>query len=85
MGYTPYNFRWSDTIRVYARRVTIHHRQHAAKSRSRSPIGGSSFTYSVDEWVNTNAEINDNYAVARVEFFKGNEESLSDPQSRRSM
>ncbi len=38
------------------------------------PTEGSEYTYGVDEWVNINAEVNDNYAVARVDFFKGDEE-----------
>ncbi|HOU11670.1 MAG TPA: transglycosylase domain-containing protein [Anaerolineae bacterium] len=37
------------------------------------PVEGSEYTYGVDEWVNINAEVNDNYAVARVDFFKGDE------------
>ncbi len=37
------------------------------------PVDGSEYTYGVDEWVNINAEVNDNYAVARVDFFKGDE------------
>ena len=39
------------------------------------PTEGSEFTYGVDEWININAEVNDNYAVGRVEFYKGNEET----------
>jgi len=39
------------------------------------PIDGATFTYGVDEWININAEVNDQYAIARVEFFKGNEET----------
>lgn len=39
------------------------------------PVNGSEFTYGVDEWLNVNAEVNDNYAVARVEFFRGGEET----------
>ncbi|HOT91609.1 MAG TPA: transglycosylase domain-containing protein [Anaerolineae bacterium] len=37
------------------------------------PVDGSEYTYGVDEWVNLNAEVQDNYAVARVDFFKGDE------------
>jgi len=37
------------------------------------PTEGSIYTYGVDEWVNINAEVKDNYAVSRVEFFKGDE------------
>jgi len=37
------------------------------------PIDGSTFTYGVDEWININAEVNDQYAIARVEFFRGDE------------
>jgi len=39
------------------------------------PINGSTFTYGVVSWVNVNAEVNDNYAVSRVEFFSGNAET----------
>jgi len=39
------------------------------------PIDGSTFTYGLVSWVNINAEVNDNYAVSRVEFFSGNQET----------
>ncbi len=38
------------------------------------PPGGSEYEYGFDEWVNVNAEVNDNYAVQRVEFYRNNEE-----------
>lgn len=38
------------------------------------PVEGSEYQYGFDEWVNINAEINDNYAVGRVEFYKNDEE-----------
>ncbi len=38
------------------------------------PPQGSEYEYGFDEWVNINAEVQDNYAIARVEFFKGDEE-----------
>lgn len=37
------------------------------------PIEGSEYEYGLAEWVNVNAEVNDNYAVAKVEFYKNNE------------
>jgi len=39
------------------------------------PIDGSTFTYGVDEWININAEVNDQYAIARVEFFTGDSDT----------
>ncbi len=39
------------------------------------PIDGAEYTYGVDEWVNINAEVNDQYSIARVEFYKGDEET----------
>ena len=38
------------------------------------PENGSEYEYGFDEWANINAEVQDNYAVARVEFFKNEEE-----------
>jgi len=38
------------------------------------PPEGQEYEYGFDEWVNINAEINDNYAVDRVEFYKNEEE-----------
>ncbi|MBN1875436.1 MAG: transglycosylase domain-containing protein [Anaerolineae bacterium] len=38
------------------------------------PTEGSEYEYGFDEWVNVNAEVRDNYAVAKVEFYKNNEE-----------
>ncbi len=35
------------------------------------PPDGSEFVYGRDEWVNINAEVQDNYAIDRVEFFTG--------------
>ena len=37
------------------------------------PPAGSEYEYGFDEWVNINAEVQDNYAIDRVEFFKNNE------------
>jgi len=38
------------------------------------PPEGSEYEYGFDEWVNINAEVKDNYAVARVEFYQDNSE-----------
>lgn len=37
------------------------------------PPTGSKYEYGFDEWVNINAEVRDNYAIDRVEFYKNNE------------
>lgn len=39
------------------------------------PPANSEYEYGFDEWVNVNAEVRDNYAVARVEFYKNNQET----------
>ncbi len=38
------------------------------------PYDGSEFEYGFDEWVNVNAEVNDNYAISRVEFYVNGQE-----------
>ncbi len=37
------------------------------------PVAGSEYEYGYDEWVNINAEARDNYALARVEFYRNEE------------
>ncbi len=39
------------------------------------PPNGQEYKYGFDEWVNINAEVRDNYAIARVEFYKNAEET----------
>ncbi|MGD1992332.1 MAG: transglycosylase domain-containing protein [Anaerolineae bacterium] len=34
------------------------------------PVNGSRYTYGDDEWINVNADVSDNYALGRVEFFR---------------
>ncbi|MDY0018625.1 MAG: hypothetical protein RBT47_01345, partial [Anaerolineae bacterium] len=36
------------------------------------PPEGQEYEYGFDEWVNINAEVKDNYAINRVEFYQGN-------------
>jgi hypothetical protein len=38
------------------------------------PVNGAEYEYGFDEWANINAEVQDNYAVSRVEFYKNKEE-----------
>ncbi len=38
------------------------------------PPTGSEYEYGLDEWVNVNAEVNDNYAIDRVEFYENEAE-----------
>ncbi len=38
------------------------------------PYDGSEFEYGFDEWVNVNAEVNDNYAISKVEFYVNGQE-----------
>ena len=38
------------------------------------PTNGSVYVYGKDEWVNVNADVIDNYAIGRVEFFRNDEE-----------
>jgi hypothetical protein len=38
------------------------------------PPIGAEYEYGFDEWVNVNAEVNDNFAVTRVEFYENNAE-----------
>ncbi|MGC9467286.1 MAG: transglycosylase domain-containing protein [Anaerolineae bacterium] len=38
------------------------------------PLAGSEFEYGFDEWVNINAEVNDVYAIDRVEFYQNESE-----------
>ena len=47
------------------------------------PPAGQEYEYGFDEWVNVNAEVQDNYAIDRVEFFVhkvGEPEPTPDPQ-----
>ncbi|MBN1487574.1 MAG: hypothetical protein JW981_08025, partial [Anaerolineae bacterium] len=37
------------------------------------PPDGEEYEYGFDEWVNINAEVNDNYSLARVEFYQNEE------------
>jgi len=46
----------------------------APKADLTYPIEGSKYEYGFDEWVNINAEVNDKYAIDRVEFYKNDEE-----------
>jgi membrane peptidoglycan carboxypeptidase len=39
------------------------------------PIENSLYVFGQDEWVNVNAEVVDNYAINRVEFFRNDEEA----------
>ncbi len=39
------------------------------------PPNGQVYTYGQDEWVTINADVNDNYAIGRVEFFRNDEEA----------
>ncbi len=39
------------------------------------PPDGSEYEFGFNEWVNVNAEVRDNYAIDRVEFYKNNEEA----------
>ena len=39
------------------------------------PPPGSAYEYGFDEWVNVHAEVQDVYAISRVEFYKNNEET----------
>ncbi|MCJ7550465.1 MAG: transglycosylase domain-containing protein [Anaerolineae bacterium] len=38
------------------------------------PPTGSEYEYGLDEWVNVNAQVNDNYAIDRVEFYENEAE-----------
>ncbi len=38
------------------------------------PPEGKVYTYGKDEWVNINADVSDNYAIGRVEFYRNDEE-----------
>ncbi|MDF1515602.1 MAG: Ig-like domain-containing protein, partial [Anaerolineae bacterium] len=38
------------------------------------PLNGAEYEYGFDEWVNINAEVQDAYAIARVEFYKNDAE-----------
>ena len=38
------------------------------------PPAGQKYEFGFDEWVNINAEVKDNYAIERVEFYKNDEE-----------
>ncbi len=38
------------------------------------PESGATFTLGQQEWINVNAEVSDNYAITRVEFYVGNSE-----------
>ena len=38
------------------------------------PPAGSTYEYGLAEWVNVNAQVNDNYAIARVEFYENEAE-----------
>ncbi len=46
------------------------------------PLAGSEFEYGFVEWVNVDAQVRDNYAIARVEFFMNNQE---DPFAVRTL
>ncbi len=46
----------------------------APKADLTYPLDGAQYEYAFDEWANINADVQDNYAVARVEFYKNNEE-----------
>jgi len=39
------------------------------------PWAGDTYVAGQDEWINVNAEVNDNYAIGRVEFFRNEEEA----------
>jgi hypothetical protein len=39
------------------------------------PPPGSAYEYGFDEWVNVHAEVQDVYAISRVEFYKNNAET----------
>ncbi len=38
------------------------------------PPEGKTYIYRKDEWININAEVSDNYAIGRVEFYRNDEE-----------
>ncbi|MCD6285832.1 MAG: transglycosylase domain-containing protein [Anaerolineae bacterium] len=38
------------------------------------PPAGNEYEYGLDEWVNVNAQVNDNYAIDRVEFYENEAE-----------
>ena len=42
------------------------------------PLEGAEFETGLVEWVNINAEVNDNFAVSRVEFYQGDQEEPFD-------
>lgn len=39
------------------------------------PPPGNTYVFGKDEWVNINAEVSDNYAIGRVEFYRNDEEA----------
>ncbi len=39
------------------------------------PLEGAQYEYKFDEWANINAEVRDNYAIGRVEFYHNDEET----------
>ncbi len=61
----------SQAVRQYAIQVTVDHTPPTVKLTNPEP--GKEYTFGKDEWVNINADVRDNYAIARVEFYRNDE------------
>lgn len=61
----------SQAVRQYAIQVTVDHTPPTVKLTNPEP--GKEYTFGKDEWVNVNADVQDNYAIARVEFYRNDE------------
>ncbi|MCS7282049.1 MAG: transglycosylase domain-containing protein [Anaerolineae bacterium] len=61
----------SQAVRQYAIQVTVDHTPPTVKLTNPEP--GKEYVLGKDEWVNVNADVRDNYAIARVEFYRNDE------------
>ncbi len=58
-------------VRQVAIQLTVDH--NPPKVALTYPPEGSEYKYGFDEWVNINAEVQDDYAIARVEFYQNDD------------
>ncbi len=62
----------SGNVRQHALQVTVDH--EPPKVDLTYPLNNSEYELGKDEWVNINAEVSDKYSIARVEYYKNDEE-----------